>query len=408
VRQQKITLPEATSEPRPPSLDPIRVEQFLDLQRDLLVTSADPEGLAPRLVQRFAVFLRVPGAALGAVRDGCYRVLATYGMGRSYAVRYEARSPRDSELAPALASGQPLVLPEPEEADGPLQTIFLPFRTLESVGGLQLVVPAGGMFADEDLQLARALAVLAGVALTNAERCQRLAQLARLKGDALTAMAHDLRAPLNALVGYAALLGEGAYGALNDEQRAVSATLERQALELVDLLGATLDVARLETGQLSVRTEEFALAELLAALRNGTFARAGREGRLSFSVPADLPQLRTDRVKVKEIVQNLVDNALKHGGEGTVEVEVTHAPDRQTVRITVRDRGPGIAADVLPHLFEAFRPGARAPGSGTGFGLYIVRCFAEALGGRVAARSLPGEGTAVTVEFPLAAARGQL
>jgi signal transduction histidine kinase len=108
--------------------------------------------------------------------------------------------------------------------------------------------------------------------------------------------------------------------------------------------------------------------------------------------------MRSDRVKVKEIVQNLVDNALKHSGQSGVQVEVALAPERDTARITVRDGGPGIAADVLPHLFEPFRPGSA---HGTGFGLYIVRCFAEALGGRVAARSLAGEGTAITVELPL-------
>jgi signal transduction histidine kinase len=109
--------------------------------------------------------------------------------------------------------------------------------------------------------------------------------------------------------------------------------------------------------------------------------------------------MRTDRVKVKEIVQNLVDNALKHGA-GAVALEVALATDGETVRITVRDAGPGIPADVLPHLFEPFRP---ANGKGTGFGLYIVRCFAEALGGRVAARSSAGEGAAITVELPLRA-----
>ena len=107
-------------------------------------------------------------------------------------------------------------------------------------------------------------------------------------------------------------------------------------------------------------------------------------------------------MKVKEIVQNLVDNALKHSDGRTVEIEVVLAPERQAVRLTVRDAGPGIAADVLPHLFEPFRPGPGAE-RGTGFGLYIVRCFAEALGGRVAARSQPGEGTAITVELPLVA-----
>jgi signal transduction histidine kinase len=117
------------------------------------------------------------------------------------------------------------------------------------------------------------------------------------------------------------------------------------------------------------------------------------------NVAPDLPLFTSDRVKVKEIVQNLIDNALKHAGDAPVEVQVALAPDRETVRVTVRDAGPGIAPDLLPRLFEPFRPAGET--AGTGFGLYLVRSFAEALGGRVAARSLPGEGTAMTVELPL-------
>jgi len=392
-QQQKTVVPEAAWH-RPARFDAIRLAQFLDLQRDLLLTSSDPEQLPGHLVQRVAIFLGVRGAAVGTVQDGVYRLLATYGVGPDYGERYDRLAPRDSALAPALAGARALMLPEA----GGVQSLVLPFQGLDVAGALHLVLPAGGVLPDDDLQLASALALLAGVALANARQCRRLMQVARLKGDALTAMAHDLRAPLNALVGYASLLGEGAFGPLTAEQRDVSATLERQAVELVDLLGATLDVARLETGRLPVRIEEFALADVLAALRVGTFAHAAGDGRLAFLVPADLPPLRSDRVKVKEIVQNLVDNGLKHGSGGAVAVEVALAPERDTVRITVRDTGPGIAADVLPHLFEPSRPGS---GHGTGFGLYIVRCFAEALGGRVAARSLAGEGTAITVELPL-------
>jgi signal transduction histidine kinase len=106
-------------------------------------------------------------------------------------------------------------------------------------------------------------------------------------------------------------------------------------------------------------------------------------------------------VKVMEIVQNLVDNALKHAGGTPVEIDAVAAPERDTVRITVRDRGPGMTPEVLAHVFEPFRPGGVRT-SGTGFGLYIVRCFAEALGGRVAAVSTLGEGTAITVELPAA------
>jgi signal transduction histidine kinase len=143
---------------------------------------------------------------------------------------------------------------------------------------------------------------------------------------------------------------------------------------------------------------------MLDGLAAGTFAQAAREGRIVVRLAADLPLLRTDRVKVKEIVQNLVDNALKHARGTPVEIDAAAAPERDTVRITVRDRGPGMTSEVLAHLFEPFRPGGVGT-SGTGFGLYIVRCFAEALGGRVAAVSTLGEGTAITVELPAAASR---
>ena len=400
MRQQENELA-AAARPEPVPFDALRVEQFVDLQRDLLLVSGDPETLPERLVQRTALFLGVAGAALGVLQDGLYTVLATYGLGPEYQARYDRQAVRESVLAPALGGGRPLVLDDTDRGL-PVRSVVLPFRGPDLTGALHLVVAETAPLADPGLELGSALAALAGVALANARQCRRLARLARLKGDALATMAHDLRTPLNALVGYAGLLGEGAFGPLAAEQRDVCITLERQAVELVDLLGATLDVARLETGSLPVRSEEFALGELLATLRTGTFAAATRQGRLTCRVPPALPLLHTDRVKVKEIVQNLVDNALKHSGGRTVEIDVALAPEREAVRLTVRDAGPGIAADVLPHLFEPFRPGPGAE-RGTGFGLYIVRCFAEALGGRVAARSLAGEGTAITVELPLVA-----
>jgi signal transduction histidine kinase len=377
------------------ALDPVRVEQFLALQHGLF-EAPDDDTLPDRLAQAIATFVGVGGAAVGVLDDGVYRLLATYGLPPTYASRYDGASLRDSELAPALASGRPLVLAESTDHDGPHTTV-LPFTAGDPRGAVHLVTTGPETLGADDLQYARTLALLAGMALGNAQRRQRLAQVARLKGDALAAMAHDLRAPLNALIGYAGLLGDGVFGPLTAEQRDVSGTLERQAIELVDLLGATLDVARLETGQLPLRREEFALADLLDALRTGTFARPAQEGRLVCRVVPGLPALRTDRVKVKEIVQNLVDNALKHGAGQPVEVEASPGSSGETIVLTVRNAG-GIPADLLPHLFEPFRAGN---GGGTGFGLYIVRCFSEALGGRVSARSVPGEDTVLTVELPI-------
>jgi signal transduction histidine kinase len=384
----------------PPALDLVRLEQLLDLHRGLLLSEEESPQLPDRLVHAVATLLGVAGAALGVVQDGLYRVLAASGLDADYTSTYDRTSARDGILAGALRDGRPVVRAEAERGPHPLTTVVLPLRGRDVVGALHIVERAARPLSDADVHIARVLAAMAATALSNAARCRRLAEHARLKSDALSSMAHDLRSPLNALVGYANLLGDGAFGPLLGEQREVAATLERQALELIDLLGATLDVARLENGRLPLRIEDVDLAEMVRTLQGGTFARGTREGTVGWRVAPHLPRLRSDRVKVKEIVQNLVDNALKHGTGGRVDVEVAPAESgRDAVHVTVRDTGPGIAPDVLPHLFERFGPG---DGRGTGFGLYIVRVFVEALGGRVVARSIPGQGTAITVELPLA------
>jgi len=383
------------------ALDATRVEQFLVLQRELLLATDDPDSLPDRLAQGVALFLGVPGAAVCVTDDERYRVVGAWGVGPAYRRRYDGVPLRDSELAPAVGGGRPTIVHD-ADGDTPVKTVVLPFRVGDASGALHVIHADDAVVADAELDLARMLAGLAAVALANARRCRRLAQVARVKGDALAAMAHDLRSPLNALVGYAALLGEGAFGTLSAEQRDVAAALERQALDLVDVVGATLDVARLETNRLPLRIEEFALADVVATLAAGTFAGPTRDGRLTWRVSDGLPALRTDRVKIKEILQNLVDNALKHTRAG-VAVGVAPAPN-DAVRITVRDAGAGIAPELMPRLFEPFHPGA-GPTGGSGFGLYIVRSFVDAVGGRLAVRSDPA-GTTFTVDLPRTAVAG--
>ncbi|HLK10100.1 MAG TPA: HAMP domain-containing sensor histidine kinase [Candidatus Binatia bacterium] len=380
--------------PTPLPCDVTRLEQLLDLQQDVLAPPDEPGRLPARLVQAAVSLLGTPGAALGVVRDGRYHVLAVAGHGEVFA-RHDGTAADDGVLAPALAGARPLRLPA-GPAGAP--ALVLPVRAPGVVGALHVLLPSEGP-SDDAIHLCRFLAVLAGVALGNAERWRRLHEAARAKADLLAAMAHDLRAPLNAVIGYAGMLDEGAFGPLTAEQREITATLGRQARDLADLLGAALDVAGMETGRLPVRVEDFAIADVLQTLGAGTFARASREGAITWTIGAGVPLLRSDRVKVKEIVQNLVDNALKHG-RPPVAVEVVAVPERALIRLAVRDHGAGIPPTVLPHLFEAFRSGSR---EGTGLGLYIVRCFAERLGGRVAARTALGEGSAITVELPVVA-----
>src|SRR6185295_4790163 len=188
-------------------------------------------------------------AAVGAARDGRWALLGTYDLSPAYVRRWEGIDASDDRLRAALAGGRAAVCPEPDGT----QTLLLP---MPGPGALHLVWPPEHAIGPEAVERARVMALLAGAALENVRQQERLQRVARWKSDALTAMAHDLRAPLNALVGYAGLLAADAYGALTPEQRDVCATLERQAFELVDLLGAALDVARVDTGKLPVRDEE--------------------------------------------------------------------------------------------------------------------------------------------------------
>jgi len=380
--------------------DPVRLQQLLDVLAGIAF-DAEPAVVAERLVHATSHALALPGVALGYLGDGRYRVLAACGAAATLPHVLVHAALTDEPLASLLDGRTPGHAQERDgEGHGWLVTL-VPVRSARLVGALHLVSEVTTPPTPDTLGLGRAAASVAGLALEAAFRARRLEAAARWKGDVLTSMAHDLRTPLNALVGYTSLLREGEFGALAPAQAEVVATLERQALELVDLLGAALDVARLETGRLPIRRETIDLTELCRRLADGTFAHATRSRAVTWSIAADVPSLTSDRVKITQIVQNLVDNALKHASGAPVEVLVTVAPSGETVRLAVRDRGPGIAAEVLPSLFE---PGITG-GGGTGFGLYIVRSFVEALGGRVAAHSTPGQGTVVTIELPVRAER---
>jgi len=157
--------PTVASPPAP--LDAIRVEQFLDLQRELLFTGSHRHDLPDRLVQGVAIFFRVAGAAVGIMEGGLYRVLGTYGLGPGDPERLRGQGPGDSELAHALTARRPLVLRH-AEGGTPVCDVVLPFHAHDFTGALHLVMPESETLSDEDLQLARAVAGLVGVALANA------------------------------------------------------------------------------------------------------------------------------------------------------------------------------------------------------------------------------------------------
>jgi signal transduction histidine kinase len=228
----------------------------------------------------------------------------------------------------------------------------------------------------------------------------------RAKNEFLNTMSHELRSPLHVVIGYADMLREGDA----ESPATLGEHIRASALELLQLVENTMNVARLEAGKATLRLDEFSPAEMFEALAEDV--RALPEAKsgvpVKWRVSRELPAVQLDRLKLKEIVQNLISNALKFTDEGAVLVTV----DRQAghLRIAVRDTGRGIPLDAHERIFELFErvedTGGNHP-AGAGLGLYIVKSLVDLMGGEIAVASEPGEGSCFTVRLPLRPAAAQ-
>jgi signal transduction histidine kinase len=199
---------------------------------------------------------------------------------------------------------------------------------------------------------------------------------------------------MNIIMGYNDLLRDDTFGPLNEEQKRVLMAMDRSAAQLLELINATLDLSRLEAGRLPLLIDEVDMGLLLSAIRDETTHLEKPEVALRWAIPADLGCLRTDPVKVKVILKNLVQNGIKFTDSGEVQVEARRVQD--AVELSVSDTGVGIAAEALPAIFEPFRQleeaSTRVHG-GVGLGLYLVRRMTDLLGGRITVESQVGRGS---------------
>lgn len=263
----------------------------------------------------------------------------------------------------------------------------------QTLGVLEALNKLDGEFTEDDATTLQWLASQAAVAIVNARLFQQ--------SDLVAEMVHELRTPLSALMATGHLLLRPE---LNDEQRRdLVGTLQRETGRLAQLTTDFLDMARLESGRARFRYERFQLADLVTECADIVLPQAAERGLvLSTHIAESLPPIESDRDKIKQVLLNLLTNAVKYNRpNGSITVEVTTLPAH--IRTSVADTGKGIPAGAAARLFEKFY---RAPDSdqyaaGTGLGLPIAKRIVEALGGEIGLLPAGAEGSTFYFDLPL-------
>jgi signal transduction histidine kinase len=254
--------------------------------------------------------------------------------------------------------------------------------------------------SDWALRLLAGIAEHATVVLHNAHLLEEVRQASALKSEFVGAISHELRSPLNVVLGYLEMALDGGLGPVAPEMADAFRRARRQSVELLELITALLDLNRLEAGRLPVHRTNVAIGELLQTIVQQLPENWQREGvEIRLDLADTLPVVETDAQKLKTVVRNLVHNALKFTERGHVTIGARVLHDGG-LAITVADSGRGIPAEAVPYVFDMFRQVPGSGGGGVGLGLHIVQRFVEVLGGSVELSSEVGVGTCFTVTLP--------
>ncbi|MEO8605468.1 MAG: HAMP domain-containing sensor histidine kinase, partial [bacterium] len=258
-------------------------------------------------------------------------------------------------------------------------------------------------FSPYQQRIIEGIAQLGSFALDNARLFEELERAHRFRSDFVATMSHELRTPMSVILGYQEMLLEGAFGRLTQEQSDTLGRAHRSAAELLDLVNAALDLSRMETRHIPLTWHDVTVEQLLDDVAAETaLPPEKRELRLLWHAPPAPLTIRTDAVKARMVLKNLVGNAIKFTDRGRITI-AAHARGGG-VELTVSDTGIGVAAAQQQAIFEPFRQLDSSPTrrGGAGLGLYIVKRLVDALGGTIAIESALGQGATFRVWLPLA------
>ena len=378
-----------------------------------LTTSLEPHEVLQRLNEVVCEALHYDWSVtlLYNAQRNVYRVAAISS--REPEVNEEVRNVEFPRAALAAAAQQGVAVVESRDSDLFPRTLMERWHVgsflcadLQHAGVSIGLLAAGldertGPFPPREVRLFRSIAQQAAVALENVRLVERLRGASRLKSEFIGTMSHELRSPLNVVIGYVDLLLDEAMGAVPAQQRQALERVSQHALQLLDLIQEALDINRLDAGLLPLDLETFTVREFLEDVKDSIPAEWAKPNvDLAWEVKAAPLLLRSDRSKLKKVLRNLVHNALKFTDKGSVTVKVTTA--NGWIDFAVSDTGIGISPEALPSIFDMFR---QVDGSttrrygGVGLGLYIVKQLVRGLGGDINVTSTRGEGSTFRVHL---------
>jgi signal transduction histidine kinase/HAMP domain-containing protein len=429
------------------------------------IASQDVGALLKKLTDKVCEFFKVDIADVRIIENGVPRILGVSGIDEEKMQLGRTGSGRGAS-GWIIKNRRPLVIPDITKVDNPpigrttrrigihgyLAAPFLS-RSGEVLAVLRALTYQPRDFLQEEIELLQQMTNGAAIALENARLLEQtqtqaaeLRQANKVKNEFLGFVSHELRTPVNVIMGYAALLQNKMLGEINPEQDNALEKMSVNSKGLLNMIEQLLEATKIEAGAAVAQIAEVNLSDFIEELRTAYTVPLKKPIRLDWNCPGSLPVIKTDGEKLRHILLNVIDNAVKYTQQGGVTVsarvqEGERAPPKRLadqpppqctagppqedlvetgdkenggeslsphafVEFEIADTGIGIPKDELPRIFEMFsqvRGGRTKSAAGVGLGLHIVKKFTELLGGDIRVTSEEGKGSTFTITIPTGA-----
>lgn len=387
-----------------------------EIDREMAIASSDLDRLLKLIVERAVAFTGADAGLLALVdeREGQKGLYLKGSVGYPPAIEKYSNSPYPIErgiTGRAVRTGQAVLCPDVSKdpdydpvRESTLSQLTVPIILEGKVlGAITLESSYLNAFTSEHLSFIRSLADRAAIAINQARLFEKVRQALETKSALIGDISHELRTPLASIKGYTDLLLNRKAGPLSERQEEFLHKIHSNAERMKKLLEDLSELSKIEAGKIPINISAVNLREVVDEIIGSYWEKAGEKGLLlQVEVPEDLPPLRADRLRLAQILSNLVDNACAYTPQGG-RVTIRAVKENKFVKIEVEDTGIGIPFEEQPKIFSRFFRGSHPmvrERQGTGLGLHITKNLVEMQGGEIWFKSAPDVGTTFIFTLP--------